>query len=1234
MRTTVGLRPRFTPAHFFLILGTLLLPAGPTGAVPGQDAADAPRAAVAAADGRRIELTPAWIDARIAQVEADASLDDATRAASARLYREALDLVRRTEEATARGQEARRLADEAPALLAEIRAELAQPAVPQAVPDEAATPLGTLELELEQAGAQLEAIRRRLEELQGESGRRAERRQFLSAENARLRSLLSDLDARLTAEPAVPAQEPARAQSVVLLARQAQYRAEITANDSEIASFDARRDLLPARRDRQLRRLQSAEIHQGRLQEIVSARRQQEAQAAQAAADQRRAEATAQHPVLGALAGSIAGLAAERTGDAGLAARLDQAERRLRAVRAQNRGLQEQARSVERRLGVSGLNEATGLLLIRQYELVPDPSLIRRDLRARRREIADAEYRLILLEDERSQAGDIESQVRAYSAEIGDDGQAADLEPILRELLGSRRTVLDQAIGDLRLLHDRLLELEVVEQELLDLAQAFRAFIAERIFWVRSASGAPLPGWRAIGDAGAWLLDASAWRAGAGRLLAVPRERPLSLLAGMLLLAGLVLVRPRAIRAIRLAGEHAESPSTDAMRHTFTALGWTVVAALPLPALLAAAGYLLGAAATVPGPVTATEHALLRSAVIVLPFSFLRQVLRRGGLAEAHLGWPVGSIRALRHHLRWLVMLILPLGTGAALMSAPGADGVAGGVTADLARIAFIGAMLVLAIGIQRILLPSGAVVGHWLHGSGPSWTGRLRSLWYPIAILIPIALAIASWTGYAYTAIQLERRFEASLWLVILAVITHALLLRWLLLARRRLAIEAARRAREAAAAAAPPAPDTEVPTVTPADDVDIPALDARTRQLIRTSAVLAIIVVLYTIWAPVLPALRMLDRVELYPRMVVRPAMESPATQAFTRLLHRPSGTNGTPAAGAVDPATDTTDRPRAGSADAPPRSAPGTGLPMVPGLSGPGGAPDAAAPDGTPRTISLADLGVALLVLIATIAAVRNVPGLMEMILLQRLPMDAGSRNALTTITRYALTILGVTVGFNAIGITWNSIQWLAAALTFGLAFGLQEIFANFISGLIILAERPIRVGDVVTVNGVSGTVAQIRMRATTILDFDRKELIVPNKSFITGQIINWTLSDPRLRIVIPVGASYGSDPTLVEETLLEVARANPDVMTDPGPSVVFGRFGDSTLDFELRVFVPSIDRLVAVRHDMHRSILRRFREKGIEIAFPQRDLHIRTLPGGVPIPADVPAEPVPRGPSGGA
>ena len=257
-----------------------------------------------------------------------------------------------------------------------------------------------------------------------------------------------------------------------------------------------------------------------------------------------------------------------------------------------------------------------------------------------------------------------------------------------------------------------------------------------------------------------------------------------------------------------------------------------------------------------------------------------------------------------------------------------------------------------------------------------------------------------------------------------------------------------------------------------------------------------------------------------------------------------------------------------------------------------------------------ITLTHIVTALITAGLTVAAIRNLPGVLELLFLNRLSLEPGAHFAINSLLRYAITGIGIVVTFGALGLRWSSIQWLVAALGVGLGFGLQEIVANFICGLIILFERPFRVGDVVTIGDQTGTVTRIQIRATTVTDFDRRELIVPNKEFITGKLINWSLSDPITRVVIPVGVAYGSDTQATEKLLLKIARENLMVLSQPEPLALFLGFGDNCLNFELRVFVRGLDNRIPVIHHSHLAIEREFRKAGINIAFPQRDIHLDT------------------------
>nr|WP_230088620.1 mechanosensitive channel MscK [Providencia sp. wls1943] len=260
-----------------------------------------------------------------------------------------------------------------------------------------------------------------------------------------------------------------------------------------------------------------------------------------------------------------------------------------------------------------------------------------------------------------------------------------------------------------------------------------------------------------------------------------------------------------------------------------------------------------------------------------------------------------------------------------------------------------------------------------------------------------------------------------------------------------------------------------------------------------------------------------------------------------------------------------------------------------------------------------VTLANLILAVVIVVVAWIMTRNLPGLLEVLVLSRLKLRQGFTYAITTMLTYVIVSIGAIASLGMIGVTWNQLQWLAAALTVGLGFGLQEIFANFVSGIILLFERPIRIGDTVTIGTYSGTISKIRIRATTIVDFDRKEVIIPNKAFVTERLINWSLSDTVTRITVSLGVAYGSDLEKVKRVLLQAATSNSKVMTDPAPAAYFLSFGASTLDHELRFYVRQIGERTITSDEVNREIDRLCRENDINIAFNQLEVHLHNNQG---------------------
>lgn len=271
-----------------------------------------------------------------------------------------------------------------------------------------------------------------------------------------------------------------------------------------------------------------------------------------------------------------------------------------------------------------------------------------------------------------------------------------------------------------------------------------------------------------------------------------------------------------------------------------------------------------------------------------------------------------------------------------------------------------------------------------------------------------------------------------------------------------------------------------------------------------------------------------------------------------------------------------------------------------------------------------VTLLSLFMFILVLLFFLAASRLARNLVLPGIFEQLNIDKGTSYTFTRVAHYIIMLIGGIVAFQFIGISFSGLAVVFGFLSVGIGFGLQNITSNFVAGLILLFERPIQVGDRVTVGDTEGDVVEINIRSTTIRSLDNITIIVPNSDFISANVINWSHGDPRVLLNIPVGVSYGSDPDKIIEALQAVANANPDVLKRPEPKVHLTNFGDSAWDVVLRAWVNNPEKIREVRSDLNFAIVRKFREMGIEIPFPQRDLHVRS-PLPVPISGNAPYSP---------
>jgi potassium efflux system protein len=958
-------------------------------------------------------------------------------------------------------------------------------------------------------------------------------RESVSKAKARLEELRQELNA------AMPADEPSElieARRLSLLAEQVKCQTEIRASEQGLAGNEVLMSLLSAERDLAAREVTRRGAVVKVWQEQGQRRREQEAAKARTEAEQAKQRAYDLPPAIQAqLQINIKRseeLARVTEQEARVAQRLEQKQTLLKEI-------EEEYVLARKRVEAAALTQAIGLALRQQRQSLPELRSFRQNSAERQAMMSDLREARLQIDRERRELADLdaESDRIVSSLRLPLEGEIELMQKEVRQLLNDRRDLLEKLQAAYRRLFKGLQELEFTGQQTVSRAEAYAEFLDLHLLWMRSSKVIGLAYLRDLAAALRWITSPSNWREVAREAGRSFGRNPLAWVLGLVAGVALLLIRRYARRDLSRVAKKVGRVQTDSFVLTLRALVMTAFMAAGWPFLIGFVGIQLRLSPSAPDFTRAISVGMIVAALVLLLFGFLRNYCRKDGLAQVHFDWPESARLTLLHNLSWLlpVLLIALFLTWACEL------GKRPEFPDSLGRLAFVVGMITVSFFMARTLRLSGGVVTPLKMRHPDGWLVKTRGIWYPAAVGVPLLEALAAVMGYYYTAMVLWRYIHATVWFLIGVLMLQGLMLRWLLIAKRRLAFEEVKRKREAereaARAKASDGQDGFDLDAFPLEEpeIDFDQLGEQTRSLLRIATLFAALAGLWAIWSPILPALNILEGVELW------------SYQAEV---------------------------------------------------------------DGVIRRIPITLENLVQAVIVATIAIVvaRNLPGVLEIILLNRLPLDAGARYAFTAICRYVITGIGIVVAFSVVGFSWSKLQWLVAALGVGLGFGLQEIVANFISGLIILFERPYRVGDVVTVGDTMGVISRIQIRATTITDWDRRELIVPNKDFITGRLINWSLSDAITRIRIPVGIAYGSDTELAEKLLLKVARKHPKVREDPPPLALFEGFGDNSLNFDLRVFVSEIGDRLSVMHALHMAIDREFRKAGITIAFPQRDVHL--------------------------
>ncbi len=1105
------------------------------GAGPGAAQTDPAAPNGAAATGATPE--PAVVEQRLEAVKQATDLSEAERAQLTADLNAVLKDLADAERMARAAEEYAAAIEQAPAEAQAIRSELAAAAdapPPTLTPELAEdADLATVEARINTEQAEIAALEARIarltEALEDHDLKPAELRERIAVIEERLAE-----SARARTGPETTSDQAQELQTWVRRSRRAALRAERQLHEQQLLSASARRELTLAQREQARHTLELAKARRALLESRANDLRLQAADEVRQRVDDKRAAAADDHRLVQAWAERNAKLGKDIGTTTAALADLDQERTRLEQAHAR---IQEDFANARERLEAAGLNRAQGQVLIDQRAELPDVRRLRRAAARRADQIAESTLRSIRWRDELRDLTDLDDWVDRAIAELPPEQLAEVDEAHLREELEAQARTRRELLGAALSLEDgyrrTLGEVDFAGQQLLDLVEHYDRYLAERLLWVRSIGPVTQQSFAALPAAMAWVFSPQHWAA-VRTTLATEATRSPVLWLGLSAVALLFWRNGALRRAIRASAEPLRRISTDRFHYTYTALFRSLLAAAPWPLLALTLGHVLSNAPTADDFAKALGSGLLAVVPALYFLLAFRLLCLHGGVADQHFRWRSDTLVLLRRSALSAVALLMPAGLIAAMIHhQQNPDFIA-----TLGRLSLALFNLGLAALTAVVLHPTRGALKHVLAEHADAWYTRLRLLWYPLLIAMPVLLAGLALTGFLYTAGILLRSLINELWLALGLVVAHQLIARWLLVARRRLALTAAleRRAQREAAKTVDSSPGAEAVAVQE-DAVDLASLDAQTRRLLNLSIFIAAAVGLWLIWSDVLPALNFLDR--------------------FTLWRY-----------------TDTVD----GVEQAIP--------------------------------VTLADLGLVLVIGIGALAAARNLPALLEILLLQHSQMTAGSRYTVTTLTGYTITAVGALMVFGVLGLSWSQVQWLVAALGVGIGFGLQEIVANFISGLIILFERPVRVGDIVTIGETTGVVTKIQIRATTVRNWDRQELLVPNKEFITGRLLNWTLTDQLNRVVIPVGVEYGSDTREALQILAEVARENEHVLDDPAPLISFEGFGDNALMLVLRCYLLNMDYRIDTSTALHQAVYDKLRAAGIGIAFPQRDLHLRS------------------------
>ena len=933
------------------------------------------------------------------------------------------------------------------------------------------------------------------------------------------------------------------AQNADGLAKKAAWQTEAAMLDQELLSLPSRSARSAAEKDLITKQIANSKVEVGTIEGELIKRRRLLAEKQQRDAEEATRMAKGKHALISVLAEEIATASQDHTKlqgqiDVVLKQELERSEKKGEEVKGNFDRAKEQ-------INLVGLSDSLAVLLLDQWRRLPNLRTNRAALGARKTRIGNEGLKRFQLEEVQRELPDSTNreEIKAWAKEHYPEAAIAedesDIWAELEILINSKRDVLLSLEADYSRLLKGLGDLDFEENKHITLVEEYTGFLEERLLWIPSASTIRIA---TIGEVSKSVMEISS-EENRGEIVSAAKRlienRPIFTGALGLLLLVSIGSRPLVRRKEQHYLTGVKRISTDSFAITIRATLLLLLQSAPFAAVLALLGNHLVERETSIEVLRGLGVGLLYASIYLFGNLVLLNACRPKGLGLVHFRWDAGVAGMARKQLLWFLPVVMLTTIVFDLTEELTGEFHRSG----LGRIALIGLLAASSLMFHRTFRPEDGVLSGLLRRSSSGWLVRLQQFWYWGLVLLPIGLALLSVLGYHHTAVQLTRRAAITISFLVGAFVVHQLIWRWFMAKERKLQLGKWLEQRRAAAGTKQSENGSEesmtaLPEINE-DELDLKSLNEQTKRLLSSLMSFSLLLGVWLIWADVLPALNMLNSVELW---------NSEAVVDGKTVL----------------------------------------------------------------QPVTLNHLALALLIIVITSVVVRNISGILEIGILQNLPLATGSRYAIVSVVQYALVMIGAVFVFNVLGFSLAQFGWMMAALSVGLGFGLQEVVANFVSGVILLAERPIRVGDIVTVSDVSGIVTRIRIRATTITNWDRQELVVPNKEFITGRILNWTLSNTVNRIVITVGVAYGSDTDQARKLLLDVANKHPLIMGEPGPMATFEGFDDSTLRLVLRCYLPNLDNRLSVITELHTAIDRAYSDAGIEISFPQQDIHVRTSP----------------------